>query len=49
MKSFKNKIKEKTKTIKEKFILGSLGSNPLSEIVDVLKDIANFFVLAYKG
>ena len=49
MKSFKDKIKEKTKTIKEKFILGSLGSNPLSDIVDVLKDIANFFVLAYKG
>lgn len=49
MKSFKDNIKQKTKNIKEKFILGSLGSNPLSDIVDVLKKIADFFIIASKG
>ena len=46
MKSFKDNIKEKTKKIKEKFIF---GGNPLTDRVDVLKDLAKFFVLAYKA
>lgn len=41
---FKKEIINKTNKIKEKFI-----SNPLEDVLDVLKDIASFFSLAYKG
>lgn len=44
---FKEELKNKTNKIKEKFIFG--GTDPLSEIVDVLKGIFKFFELAFKG
>jgi uncharacterized membrane protein YqaE (UPF0057 family) len=43
-KTIKKNFNKKTNNIKEKFI-----SNPLDDILDVLKDISNFFSLAYKG
>ena len=44
---FKEELKNKTKKIKENFIFG--GTDPISQIVDVLKGILKFFELAFKG